>query len=372
VTAICSDIATAARHIASPSFFPVQNTTSDPSTHFLSSPQPRERFSSTYPVHSTTMARERGTKAPNRNVYDETDTFIDPEDEEDTFDPSSPPSIDPYATLQLEKDASHDQVKSAYRRAALLHHPDKALPADKEAAHAKFQEIAFAYAILSDEKRRSRYDRTGSTEEILEGEGEDGEFNWTDFFREQYAEVVTEEKIEEFGEQYKESEEERGDVLKAYTKCAGDMERVYQFVMLSEADEDEERFQRIIKAGIEAGEVEAFEKFTGEEEGRRERRVEQSRKRRIKEAKEAEKVGREMEEDLDKVGKRKGGKKDAGMGDLAALIQKRQAGRAENFFEGLEARYAPKGKKGGKRAEPADEPSEEAFAKNRSSKRVKR
>lgn len=73
-----------------------------------------------------------------------------------------PTEIDPYKTLGLLEAASADEIKTAYRKAALRWHPDKA--SDKEAAHIKFQEIAFAYAVLSDERRRKRYDSTGRTE----------------------------------------------------------------------------------------------------------------------------------------------------------------------------------------------------------------
>lgn len=48
---------------------------------------------------------------------------------------------------------------------------------------------------------------------------------------------------------------------------------------------------------------------------------------------------------------------------LKALIQQRQKGREESFLANLEAKYAPKAKKGRKRAQMEDEPPEEAFQK---------
>ena len=51
----------------------------------------------------------------------------------------APTSIDPYAVLSLSKDATADQIKTAYRKAALKHHPDKASVDRKEEAHTKFQ-----------------------------------------------------------------------------------------------------------------------------------------------------------------------------------------------------------------------------------------
>lgn len=293
---------------------------------------------------------------------------------EDITLPSEPPTIDPYAVLAVQKTATETEIKSAYRRLALQNHPDKASADQKESAHTKFQELAFAYAILSDPRRRSRYDTTGRTEESLVENDEDGEFNWTEFFRQQYESVVTEQTIEKFKEEYQGSEDERQDVLKAYVKHKGSMEGVFEEVMLSDVLEDDERFRGIIEKAISEHEVDGFDKFTKESSKKREARINKARKERDREAKEAEEAERELEQEEGANGTKKKGatkksKKDGGLGDLAALIQQRQKGRAENFFDDLEAKYAPKGKKGGtKRGEPMDEPSEEAFAKNRAKK----
>ena len=282
-------------------------------------------------------------------------------DEDITID-EAPTSIDPYAVLSLPKVATADQIKAAYRKAALKSHPDKAPPAEKEAANTKFQEIAFAYAILSDERRRRRYDTTGRTEESLDLEDDD--FDWITFYREQFANVVTEEKIDKFALEYKGSEEEREHVLAAYEECEGSMGGIYQRVMLSDVLVDEDRFREIIDAAIESGEVEAFRKYTHETEKSRKGRIASATKHREEaEAREAKKTLDEDEADGQGKKSKSKAKSNGGVGDLAALIQQRQQGRAENFFDSLEEKYAPKGKKGGKRA--MDEPPEEAFAKNR-------
>ena len=115
-------------------------------------------------------------------------------EEEDITIPSAPTTIDPYTILSVPQDATPEQIKTAYRKAALKHHPDKAPEESKAAAHTKFQEIAFAYAILSDERRRKRYDVTGRTEESLDLD--DDTFDWVSYYREQYKDVVTAEVIE--------------------------------------------------------------------------------------------------------------------------------------------------------------------------------
>ena len=76
--------------------------------------------------------------------------------EEDISIDDAPTTINPYTVLGVPEDATPAQIKTAYRKAALKHHPDKATTdSEKSAAHTKFQEIAFANAILSDERRRA-------------------------------------------------------------------------------------------------------------------------------------------------------------------------------------------------------------------------
>lgn len=65
---------------------------------------------------------------------------------------------DYYEVLGVQKGASHDQIKQAYRKLALQYHPDR--NKDPKAAET-FKEISEAYAVLSDEKKRAQYDQYG-------------------------------------------------------------------------------------------------------------------------------------------------------------------------------------------------------------------
>jgi molecular chaperone DnaJ len=74
---------------------------------------------------------------------------------------------DYYEVLGVEKSASPDEIKRAYRRMAIKYHPDKN-PGNKE-AEAKFKECAEAYEVLSDAEKRKQYDQYGH--EGLRGTG---------------------------------------------------------------------------------------------------------------------------------------------------------------------------------------------------------
>lgn len=67
--------------------------------------------------------------------------------------------IDYYKILGLDKNASQDDIKKAYRKLARKHHPDLN-PNDKE-AHKKFQQINEANEVLSDPDKRKKYDQYG-------------------------------------------------------------------------------------------------------------------------------------------------------------------------------------------------------------------
>ena len=59
-----------------------------------------------------------------------------------------------YKILELDKNATQDQIKKSYRKLALKYHPDRNKD-NKEESEKKFKQIGEAYGVLSDKKKRS-------------------------------------------------------------------------------------------------------------------------------------------------------------------------------------------------------------------------
>jgi len=66
------------------------------------------------------------------------------------------PETDYYKIMEVNKNASDEEIKKAYRKLAMKYHPDHA-KGDKNAEE-KFKEISEAYAVLSDKEKRKQYD----------------------------------------------------------------------------------------------------------------------------------------------------------------------------------------------------------------------
>ncbi len=87
---------------------------------------------------------------------------------------------DYYEILGVERNATLEEIKKAYRRLALKYHPDRN-PGDKEAEE-KFKEIVEAYSVLSDPEKRRLYDMYGH--QGVEGRVNFHQFSWEDLFSE--------------------------------------------------------------------------------------------------------------------------------------------------------------------------------------------
>ncbi len=86
---------------------------------------------------------------------------------------------DYYELLGINRNASAEELKKAYRQAALRYHPDRN-PGDK-AAEEKFKELSEAYQVLSDAEKRAQYDRYGHAAFEQGGNGFTGGFDFSNF-----------------------------------------------------------------------------------------------------------------------------------------------------------------------------------------------
>jgi|WetSurSiteA1Bulk_404760.scaffolds.fasta_scaffold27812_2 curved DNA-binding protein len=84
------------------------------------------------------------------------------------------PAKDYYTMLGVSKTASANEIKKAYRKLAMKHHPDR--NKGNKDAEAKFKDISEAYAVLSDQEKRKQYDTFGS-------EGFQNKFSQDEIFR---------------------------------------------------------------------------------------------------------------------------------------------------------------------------------------------
>lgn len=278
--------------------------------------------------------------------------------------------VDLYVVLGVEPTASQEDIKKAYRKLALVYHPDKhatAAEGAKLAASRKFQQVGFAYAVLSEKKRRAKYDATGSTEEAFElAEGEDG---WQAYF-EALFESVTKEKLDQMKKEYQGSLEEIDDLKTAYEETEGSLGDIMNRIPHS-THADEARFVIAISDLIAKGELSATDAWTSSSKDEKAKLV--RRKQADKEAKEAEELAKELgvwDEfyGSGKAGPRKGkGKKKAKRGEegdgdedeedhsaLQALILKKRQ-NAGAFLDNLATKYAepePRAKKGKRKSDP--------------------
>ncbi|KAJ4000801.1 DnaJ domain-containing protein [Lentinula boryana] len=288
--------------------------------------------------------------------------------------------VDLYTVLSASKTCKLEEIKKSYRRLALKYHPDKHATASESAkaeVSLKFQQVGFAYAVLSDEKRRKRYDQTGKTDEAFDlAAGEDG---WEAYF-EQMFDRATRGKLDEMKKEYQGSSEEASDLKAAYTETQGSIGDIMTFIPHS-THEDEVRFILILSDFISKGELYSLPKWESSIKDEKAKLVRQ--KQGEKEAKEAEKLAKELgvwDEfyGSGKTGKRKGkgkGKEDEGEEDvsaLQALILSKKQKNTDSFFDSLAAKYTePAAKikgKGKKRAKAVDDEEPDESPKKRSKK----
>lgn len=137
------------------------------------------------------MPKSRQASKKNKKIEIVEDEMIDEEESEDQNDDDENEtentkstkktnSQNLYELLNVSKTATTAEIKKAYYKLALQLHPDKNPTAE---AKEKFQSVAQAYEILSDERKRAYYDQTG----LVESNPTFGDnFDWESYWRALY------------------------------------------------------------------------------------------------------------------------------------------------------------------------------------------
>jgi DnaJ family protein C protein 9 len=164
--------------------------------------------------------------------------------------------------LQCEPTANKAQLRKAYYRAALVHHPDKQQPTngdngDKNSL--KFQAVSLAYQILQDPEARTDYDESGhipsdAPDDDDTAAAKQGMQQWKQYFDQIFGKVTTSD-IDAFSSKYKCSDEEKRDVLKEFKARRGNLVKMLDFVMLSEPRDCLRWVEDYIKPAMEEGEM---------------------------------------------------------------------------------------------------------------------
>lgn len=270
------------------------------------------------------------------------------------------PDIDPYEVLGLTSSATPIEVKKAYKKLSLKFHPDKLQQVSADAGDKDiFPKIQFAYSILSDPAKRSRYDTTGSL-----GDGIDEDvFDWKQYF-DSMNDKITIDMIEEDKLKYQNSEEEREDILNNYIYYEGDFLKLFEVIPHLEFTESEEnRVFNIIQEFIQQGKLDkSIVDTTNKYKKSRKLKVKNMLKKLAREAKEAK--------ELEKLIKDKGNKNLRNENDLKSIIQSRQANRLDDLISNLESKYG--NKRGSKRSKDIGDDEFDKIQKNMMKKRARK
>lgn len=147
----------------------------------------------------------------------------------------------------------------------MLVHPDRVDENKKLEATEKFKVLGKIHSVLQDSDQRKIYDETGDIDEE-----NDSSFNWMDYWRSMFKPITTED-IENYKQEYINSETELRDIKKAYIACKGDWNRILEMVPFSDCD-SEPRIMEIVKKLVEDEELVEYDAFFNEPQRKKDSR----------------------------------------------------------------------------------------------------
>ena len=228
---------------------------------------------------STSKDKKKKKSSKSKEKQQEQKSQDEEDDKEDISIENNQQNQDLYSLLGLKKDATHEEIRKAYRSLVFKIHPDK--NKDDPEASSKFANINKAYKILSNEETRKLYDETGEYDE-----GNEGPIDIQDTLN-YFRKIYSPKDIENFEEKYIGSLEEEEDLKNYYIENNGNITKILECIPCSK-NEDVERFINI------------FESLFKKKVLKKNKNYEKS-KNKIKLLKEDQKEADEAKETLDKL-----------------------------------------------------------------------
>jgi len=228
---------------------------------------------------STSKDKKKKKSSKSKEKKQEQKSQDEEDDKEDINIENNQQDQDLYSLLGLKKDATHEEIRKAYRSLVFKIHPDK--NKDDPEASSKFANINKAYKILSNEETRKLYDETGEYDE-----GNEGPIDIQDTLN-YFRKIYSPKDIENFEEKYIGSLEEEEDLKNYYIENNGNITKILECIPCSK-NEDVERFINI------------FESLFKKKVLKKNKNYEKS-KNKIKLLKEDQKEADEAKETLDKL-----------------------------------------------------------------------
>ena len=150
---------------------------------------------------------------------------INKEEEENISLDNEDKNDDLYSLLGVNKTATNDEIRNAYRNLVFLYHPDKN-KTDSDAC-SKFINISRAYKVLSNKQSRIIYDETGEYEEVGK------ELTTNHISINDFRKKVSLEETENYKKKYKNSREEEEDLINFYNQEKGNISNILEAIPYS-------------------------------------------------------------------------------------------------------------------------------------------
>jgi DnaJ homolog subfamily C member 9 len=230
-----------------------------------------------------------------------------------------------YSVLGVPRSATTKEIQRAYRVLALKIHPDK--NGNDPQCCRDFQELGRIVEVLTNPTKRAYYDEHGDKSDDEEVPLDGG----YEIFRR-----VTKADIVEFAHKYRDSEEEKADVLHFYDRFHGDLCKMLAWIPLSTPD-DIPRYAKMLEGRGSRAVRAAFTKSVA--------KAQREHARYAAEAKEAEEYRQELEG-------RNGVAPPPSSGGLYAMIGRKQLQQHQQLIRRLETKYAAPKKR--RRKEPTE------------------